>query len=401
MSNLWSANTPASFWCCEPDPADELWHEAVTAALPVLELPVAVEDAHAVAAATLGEGQFGSDHWQLSLVKRTYYLLKPFLPRAFTVLLRQLYSRSPSTQNGLGWPVEPRYAAFLWEVMRQLLLLSGESTWAFRHFWPEGRSFAFVLTHDIETAAGQAYMRKVADLEEQLGFRSTINFIPERYPLDYDLMGELCERGFEIGVHGLKHDGKLFSTPEEFRRRAECINRYLAEFGAVGFRAPLTLRNPYWMQALDLEYDLSFFDTDPYEPLPGGCMSIWPFAIGEFLELPYTLAQDCTLTAILGETTPRLWLEKLEFIEQHFGLALVNTHPDYLLDECTGAVYAEFLQTMCARDDYYHALPCDVARWWRRRSALLPDPLPAAISSYGPEPILGQVILDGDVIVIQ
>ena len=31
------------------------------------------------------------------------------------------------------------------------------------------------------------------------------------------------------------------------------------------------------MQALEIEYDLSFFDTDPCEPIPGGTMSIWPF----------------------------------------------------------------------------------------------------------------------------
>jgi len=122
------------------------------------------------------------------------------------------------------------------------------------------------------------------------------------------------------------------------------------------------------MQALDIEYDLSFFDTDPYEPIAGGVMSIWPFIVGHFVELPYTLIQDYTLTALLHETTPRLWLEKVDFIEQYYGMVLVNTHPDYLKDAATWRVYVDFLQDMKEREGYWHALPRDVARWWQMRA---------------------------------
>jgi hypothetical protein len=236
-----------------------------------------------------------------------------------------------------------------------------------------------VLTHDIETAPGQTHARVVADLDAQYGFRSSFNFVPERYPVDRGLMEELRARGFEIGVHGLKHDGKLFRSPAEFRRRAARINRYLKDFGAVGFRAPLTHRNPAWMQALEIEYDLSFFDTDPYEPMPGGTMSIWPFQLGRFVELPYTLVQDYTLTAVLKETTPRIWLEKVDFLERYAGLALLNTHPDYLRTPATERVYAQFLEAMSRRTQYWHALPKEVARWWRDRAqASSIDALPGA-----------------------
>jgi hypothetical protein len=121
------------------------------------------------------------------------------------------------------------------------------------------------------------------------------------------------------------------------------------------------------MQALNIEYDASFFDTDPYEPMPGGTMSIWPFFIGRFVELPYTLAQDHTLMVILGEQTPRLWIEKVNFIEQYHGMVLLNTHPDYLCQPGHESLYREFLQEMKARNGYWHALPRDVARWWRAR----------------------------------
>ena len=203
-----------------------------------------------------------------------------------------------------------------------------------------------------------------------MGFRSSFNFVPERYPIDQSLIAELKERGFEVGIHGLKHDGKLFSSRNEFERRAKLINKYLKAFGAVGFRTPLTHRNPEWMQALEIEYDLSFFDTDPFEPTPGGTMSVWPFFIGHFVELPYTLVQDYTLTSVLGETSPRLWLEKVDFIKEFHGMALLNSHPDYLKDSKTFRIYVEFLETMKKNREYWHALPRDVARWWKSRAEL-------------------------------
>src|SRR5262249_29170257 len=153
-------------------------------------------------------------------------------------------------------------------------------------------------------------VRRVADLEERLGFRSSFNFVAERYALDHELIAELGSRGFEVGVHGRRHDGRELRSRRVFERHAHSINQHLRRLGAVGFRSPLTPRPPEWMQALDVEYAASFFDSDPFEPLPGGTMSLWPFTIGRFLELPYTLAQDFTLVDVLGERSPRLWLEK-------------------------------------------------------------------------------------------
>ena len=36
---------------------------------------------------------------------------------------------------------------------------------------------------------------------------------------------------------------------------------------------------------------------------------------------------------ILKEKTPRIWLEKVDFIEQYRGMALVNVHRDYLISD--------------------------------------------------------------------
>jgi hypothetical protein len=103
-------------------------------------------------------------------------------------------------------------------------------------------------------------------------------------------------------------------------------------------------------------------------------MSIWPFFCGRFVELPYTLAQDHTLLVVLGERTPRLWIEKVEFLAARGGMALVNAHPDYLRDRRSLAIYEEFLQDLRRRvraGTCWHALPREVARWWRERHELI------------------------------
>ena len=386
---LYSSNHPRGFWHLEPDPSEDLWLEAIRRAIPVLGLPEQPADLETTLSLTLGEAQFGPDRWRLSQARRLYYILKPIFPRTFIKFVQCLNAKSAMDAFPLHWSIEERYAQFQWEIIRQLALEMGITSLNFRHFWPGGRRYAVVLTHDIETKKGQAFAGAIADLEESLGFRSSFNFVPERYALDHGLIQELSARGFEIGIHGLKHDGKLYCSKSFYTNRAEQINHYLQEFNAVGFRSPLMHRNPEWLQELQIEYDLSFFDTDPYQSMPGGCMSIWPFFIGHFVELPYTLAQDCTTCYVLGEKTPRLWLEKLAFIEKYCGMALLNTHPDYLLESKIWNLYVAFLNALTERENQWHALPNEAASWWRKRHITPSGQEP-------PEMIPGTIILEND-----
>jgi len=378
--NLFSQNTPYHFWHCQIDFPYEKWQSAIDEALPILEIDCEKGNIENILGAVLGEGQFGYEHWHLSSSKRLYYVLKPLLPRIFTKFLRRLYNFQSQKNFLLSWPIEKRYADFLWQVMKNLIKLTGQDEIPFFHFWPAGYRFVLILTHDIETAEGQNYLRPVADLEERFGFHSSFNFVPERYVLNNDLISELSHRGFEIGLHGLKHDGKLFNSRDQFVRRADRINHYLKQFNAVGFRAPLTHRHPEWMQSLEIEYDLSFFDTDPFEPISGGTMSLWPFQLGHFIELPYTLVQDYTLIKILGETTPKIWLDKVKFIKQYYGMVLLNTHPDYLKNAINWRVYSEFLEAMSVQRGCWNGLPREVANWWRKRfDAICIEDLPGGI----------------------
>ena len=133
--------------------------------------------------------------------------------------------------------------------------------------WPGGKEFAFVLTHDVESAVGLRKCRQLMELDLEFGFRSSFNFVPEGdYRVSRELREELAQNGFEVGIHDLRHDGRLFVSRREFNRRAARINGYLREWGASGFRSGFMLHKLDWLHDLDIQYDSSTFDTDPFEP---------------------------------------------------------------------------------------------------------------------------------------
>ena len=50
-------------------------------------------------------------------------------------------------------------------------------------------------------------------------------------------------------------------------------------------------------------------------------------------------------------------------------MALMLTHPDYMVDESRHREYRSFLEHVRENDDGWHALPHEVAEWWRTREA--------------------------------
>ncbi len=354
--------------------ASEAIAEAAHAAGAVL--PEAAQEALAesglegLAAAVLLEGQFGSGHFTLSPVRRLYYCVRPLLPAAARALLRRGVVSRGAAEGSLRWPVEDRFVAFVEQV--RAALQASESGVALP-WWPSGHGFAAVLTHDVEGPFGLSHLQEVLALERARGLRSSISLVGDIYTVPDSLLRELEQDGFEVALHGWRHDGRLFLSRARFEARLPHMNRRLRQWGAVGFRSPMTHRNPLWMQGIEMEWDSSFFDTDPFEPMPGGVMSIWPFVMGRFVELPYTLPQDHTLIETLGETSPRIWVEKLDYIAAHQGMALVNTHPDYLCRGGRLALYEEFLDELVGRPGCWHALPRDVAAWTSARWSGVPD----------------------------
>ena len=244
--------------------------------------------------------------------------------------------------------------------------------------WPGGKKFAFILSHDVDTRKGYDNVLRLAELEEQMGFRSQFNFVPERYgEIRMDLLDKLKRRGFGVGVHGLYHDGKLFESKKIFAKNAIKINDYLKQWDSKSFSAPSMIRNHAWMhEHLDVDFCISTFDTDPFEPQPEGAGTIYPYWVQNdfskrpFLELPYTIVQDFTLFLLLGEKSVDIWRQKLDWIASRGGMALLNTHPDYMnfrnspngLEEYPSSLFCDFLKYTLRRykESYWHALPSQV-----------------------------------------
>jgi glycosyltransferase involved in cell wall biosynthesis/peptidoglycan/xylan/chitin deacetylase (PgdA/CDA1 family) len=258
------------------------------------------------------------------LRRRLYYKLKPYLPWRLRNFLRRITAERLRTASRDIWPINETAGAI-------------PPGW---RGWPNAMKFAFVLTHDIEGIDGLEKCRKLAEIESANGFRSSFNFIPEAgYATPPNLRAWLVDNGFEVGVHDLHHDGELYLSRKQFLKHAKRINGYIAAWKAAGFRSGFMLRELDWIHELDIEYDSSTFDTDPFEPQSDAAGTIFPFwrpsPIDEstfpgYVELPYTLPQDSTLYLILRERDPSIWLRKLDWVAKKGGMALVNVHPDYL-----------------------------------------------------------------------
>jgi hypothetical protein len=238
----------------------------------------------------------------------------------------------------------------------------------------------------VDTARGAERCLDLANLEESLGFRSSFNFVPERYEVQPHLRRYLVNKGFEVAVHDLNHDGKLYNSEKIFNERAIKINKYLKEWESVGFRSASMHRNLKWLHKLNIQYDASTFDTDPFEPQSDGIGTIFPFWIAKdstqdgYFEIPYTLPQDFTLFILMKEKNIEIWKKKLDWIVKKGGMALLNIHPDYMNfegnilepEEYPAEYYKKFLEYVISKYDqqFWHVLPKELAHYLTRKTVL-------------------------------
>jgi len=397
---------------------------------------------------------------------KIFYNIKPFLPRRLQIFVRRRMIAYKRKKYSHVWPIDPAADKL-------------PKGW---QGWPDNKKFAVVLSHDVDTQKGHDKCYQLMEIEETLGFRSSFNFVAEKYAVSETLINDIKDRGFEVCVHGLNHDGKLFFSRKIFDHRAKRINHYLREWDSNGFTSPSMLCNLDWMHALNISHSTSTFDTDPFEPQQNPVGTIFPFwkqnsnekkrlsnnnlsnhpdilrpsesvqfcsqtnpgfhnANGEsqsnselqhndlskslrpsknvqfssrlkkaklltgdiqkvfrglevesdakidengtlsegrrgFVELPYTLPQDFTLFILMKEQNIHIWKEKLHWIAEKGGMALFNSHPDYMNfnrqkngnEEYSAELYIEFLEYIKKnyKDQYWHALPKDIARFWQQ-----------------------------------
>jgi len=299
---------------------------------------------------------------------RGYYLARPVLPRALQLRLRRVFTRVQSRSSFPGWPLEDNLHDFYSWLFALVTELAGGPV-PFLDLWPDGRSWALVLTHDVETDAGYRDMGLLRDIERARGYTSSWNFVPLRYQVDDDVVRALEDEGCEVGVHGLRHDGHDLESRRTLEQRLPAMRDYARRWNAVGFRSPATQRHWELMPMLGFDYDSSYTDTDPYEPQPGGCCTYLPYFNQEMVELPITMAQDHTLFAILQNPEAGTWLRKARLLRERHGMVLILTHPDYAGDRRIVDGYRSLLEEFSEDDTVWHALPRDVATWWRNRAA--------------------------------
>ena len=311
--------------------------------------------------------------------RNIYYLLRPMLPVAVRKHLQRVRLRGWERIGFPRWPIDVTVDLLMQEVMALLLKHSGARRVPFVWFWPDGAPGCAMMTHDIESPAGEAFCDSLMDLDESFGIRSAFQVVPDvRHATMTGLVDKVRSRGFEVNVHDLSHDGSLFQDRERFLERAEQINRYARQLQCRGFRSGAMYREQRWYDALHVAYDMSVPNAAHLEPQRGGCCTVLPYFIGDILELPLTTTQDYSLFHILGEYSCDRWKQQAELLLSRNGLISFITHPDYLAEPRALTVYRDllvYLRELEAERGVWIAPPSEIDRWWRRRArmTLVPD----------------------------
>ena len=306
--------------------------------------------------------------------KEAYYQLRPFLHRSVREAIQKFQLRGWERRFFPGWPVDFSVD----NIHEQLLLLALRSSSAdripFIWFWPQGKNGCVIMTHDVEGCAGKDYCVELMDIDESYGIKASFQLVPEgSYEVSHEFLNTIRQRGFEVGLQDLNHDGRLYDDRKEFLRRARLINQYAEEYGANGFRAAVLYRKPEWYDAFEFSFDTSIPNTARLDPQRGGCCTVMPYFIGKILELPVTTIQDYMLFNLLGEKSIELWKVQIASILNRKGLVNFIVHPDYLIDEEIASLYKKLLSHLAEIRSHgmtWFAVPAEVDAWWRQRSQM-------------------------------
>lgn len=309
-----------------------------------------------------------------SLVKRLYYTARPIAPEYLRHWIKRWHTRGWKNVSFPKWPVDASVDYLVEKQMELLLTAQGVAEIPFIWFWPEGSPSCTIMTHDVETSIGLDFCPTLMDVDESWGVRSSFQIVPEtRYEVRQTLLDKIRERRFEVNIHDLNHDGRLFWNREEFLDRAKKINRYARQFGACGFRSGAMYRNTDWYEAFEVSYDLSVPNAAHLDPQRGGCCTVMPYFIGKILELPLTTIQDYFLFKFFKDYSTASWQHQIELIQKRHGLISFDVHPDYIIEKRARAAYVELLSLLLqlsAKGKTWLACPGEVNKWWRQRDQM-------------------------------
>ena len=310
-----------------------------------------------------------------AVARNAYYSLRPILPVPVRRHLQKMRLAGWNSIPFPEWPVDVSVDRLMRSISAQIIRSRGGRPMPFIWFWPDGAPSCATMTHDVEAEAGRDFCSTLMDLDGEFGIRSSFQVVPEsRYKDSLGVVENIRARGFEVNVHDLNHDGRLFRDRQEFLKRAKRINSYARQFHSRGFRSGAMYREQAWYDAFEFSYDMSVPNVAHLEPQRGGCCTVMPYFVGRILELPLTTTQDYSLFHILGDYSTALWTEQMNRISAENGLISFITHPDYLIEGRARRVYRELLTRLVREREagqLWVAPPAEIDRWWRDRREMV------------------------------
>ena len=320
------------------------------------------------------ERYLGSQRERIGILRRLYYYVRPLTNLSTRRRIQKFHARNWQKNSFPHWPVDTTVEDLCEKLLLLAMRAKGVDKVPFIWYWPNNNQAALIMTHDVENATGRDHCSALMDLNDAYGIKASFQVVPEdRYAVPGNFLRSIRERGFDVEVQDLNHDGRLFDDREEFLHRAGLINRYAKEFGATGFRAAVLYRKPEWYSAFEFSFDMSMPNVAPMDPQRGGCCTVMPYFIGNILELPVTTVQDYTLFNVLNQHSIGLWKTQMELIQNKNGLISFIIHPDYVIEQEPRSVYEGLLRHIQAarqESSIWCARPAEIDAWWRTRSMM-------------------------------
>ncbi len=305
------------------------------------------------------------------------------LPFSYQTIPRFIRDRSFRSSRGLAEITEEKLSPV--ECLRTIFLASLVTVCGpipRIGFWRQGKSYALIVTHDVETLAGlQIGAQTLLRVERNLAIRSSWNLPSDRYPLPSQELRTLRDLG-EIGAHDTQHDGRLsfLSKKEKAQRLRDCRERLekLINRPVLGFRAPL-LQHSSELAAAAAEagyrYDSSCPSWEILSPTsmrPHGVGTIFPFEVADILEIPVSLPQDHQLMRVAEQDPPatvNLLLRLSKWIRGLGGPCVLLVHPDYEFGTVEWESEYQRLLEHFASDPSCDTMTLgEMADWWRYRA---------------------------------
>ncbi len=273
-----------------------------------------------------------------------------------------------------SWPIEGSVDVIRAVFLNSLKLIGEVKV---SDFWPNGKKFAVVLTHDVDTKEGLKDLEMFSKIEEQAGFRSTCFIVGNYYKKDYKQLDKLVANGHEIGLHGYCHDNKLAYLPIKMieERINECM-AFIKKYDIKGFRSPSLLNSKNLEKVLQryFLYDSTTPTTEKFlsDFDYGGCCSAFPYFKSNMLEIPLSISMDASLI-FLGYSADfiiDIWIKQLDWIRSIGGVAVLNTHPDphFSGNKKMLNVYRKFINHISSMDDAWVTTMSEIAHHWKKRT---------------------------------